>query len=320
MYTGRGLVAPVALRRGVYGAEECQERQNDEKGSTASAGELDTARCRLRLVLEGARSLADVYRAQFKATIALQLQYRVSLLIWLVWSVLQPVVSLTVWSTVAASTGGQVGGYAPSDFAAYFLIGMWVTHVTFTWVMHEFEYRVRHGQFSPKLLRPVHPIHADIADNVAYKLLTAPVLALATLVLIWTFQPRIAPEPWALAAFVPALLLAFWIHFLTGWTLALAAFWMTRVAAVNQLYFIATVFLSGAWVPLTLLPAPIQWLSWLLPFRWMLAFPTELLMGRLTRYDTAVGLGMQLLWCVAVFALWRTFWGRAVKQYTAVGA
>lgn len=271
-------------------------------------------------MLEAGGFLADVYRAQFKAAIALQLQYRVSLLIWLTWSILQPVVSLTVWSTVAVATGGQVGGFGPRDFAAYFLIGMWVTHLTFTWVMHEFEFRVRHGQFSPKLLRPVHPIHGDIADNIGYKLLTAPVLALATLVLIYAFQPRISPEPWAVATFVPVLLLAFWIHFLTGWTLALAAFWITRVSAVNSLYFIATVFLSGAWVPLTLLPAPIQWLSWLLPFRWMLAFPVELLMGRLTLSDTMLGLGMQLAWAVAVFAIWRVSWGRAVRQYTAVGA
>ena len=271
-------------------------------------------------MLEGARSLADIYRAQFKATIALQLQYRVSLLIWLVWSVLQPVVSLTVWSTVAVATGGQVGGFAPRDFAAYFLIGMWVTHLTFTWVMHEFEYRVRHGQFSPKLLRPVHPIHADIAENIGYKLLTAPVLGLATAVLVYAFEPRLQPEPWAVVVFVPVLLLAFFLHFLTGWTLALSAFWVTRVAAVNSLYFIATVFLSGAWVPLNLLPAPIQWLSWALPFRWFFAFPTELLMGRLTQSEALLGLGMQLLWAAIVYVIWRVSWGRAVSQYTAVGA
>jgi ABC-2 type transport system permease protein len=271
-------------------------------------------------VLETLRTLFDVYRAQFRATVALQLQYRVSLVIWLIWSVLEPVVFLTVWSTVAGSTGGRVGNWEPRDFAAYYLIGMWVTHVTFTWIMHEFEFRIRQGQFSPKLLRPVHPIHADIADNLTYKLLTAPVLALATAVLVLTYQPRLEPPTWAVVAFVPALLLAFWLRFMSGWTLALAAFWLTRVAAVNELFFLATIFLSGAWVPISLLPGPLQALSWALPFRWWYAFPVELLMGRLGPDDALVGFGMQLFWALAVFAIWRLTWARAVRQYTAVGA
>jgi ABC-2 type transport system permease protein len=186
--------------------------------------------------------------------------------------------------------------------------------------MHEFEYRIRQGQFSPKLLRPIHPIHADIADNVGYKLLTAPVLAVATAVLVLLYQPRLEPPAWAVAAFVPALLLAFWLHFMSGWTLALAAFWLTRVAAVNELFFLATIFLSGAWVPISLLPGPLQAISWALPFRWWFAFPVELLMGRLDGRATLVGLGMQLFWAVAVLALCRFLWARAIRQYTAVGA
>jgi ABC-2 type transport system permease protein len=107
----------------------------------------------------------DVYRAQFKATIALQLQYRVALVIWLIYTVLEPVISLVVWSAVARSTGGRVGGFSPGDFAAYFILLMLVNHLTFTWVMHEFEFRIRLGQFSPKLLRPIHPIHADFTPT-----------------------------------------------------------------------------------------------------------------------------------------------------------
>ena len=49
---------------------------------------------------------------------------------------------------------------------------MLVNHVTFTWIMWEYDYRVRQGTLSFALLRPVHPIHADIADNVSFKLIT----------------------------------------------------------------------------------------------------------------------------------------------------
>ena len=56
-------------------------------------------------------------------------------------------------------------------FAAYFIVLMMVNHVTFSWIMFEYDYRVRQGTLSFALLRPVHPIHADIADNVSFKLI-----------------------------------------------------------------------------------------------------------------------------------------------------
>jgi viologen exporter family transport system permease protein len=271
-------------------------------------------------VTEGLATLFDVYRAQFRATVALQLQYRVMLAIWLVWTVVEPVIYLVVWSTVARSSGGQVGGYGPSEFAGYYLLAMWVTQLTFTWLMWEFEFRIRHGQFSPKLLRPIHPIHSDIAENVTYKLLTAVVLFPVTFLLIYLFQPT-AATTWAdVALFVPALLIAFVLRFVTGWTLALAAFWTTRVSAVNNLFFTVQIFLSGQMVPLSVLPDWLQTVTWLLPFRWMVAFPVELGLGRLDERAVAIGFAMQLLWTVASLLAVRVTWRSAIRRYTAVGA
>lgn len=264
--------------------------------------------------------MLDVYRTQFKATIATQLQYRASLVIWLFWTVLEPTIFLIVWSAVARATGGRVGGYSAEEFAAYYIVSMWVGQLTFTWIMHEMEFRVRNGQFSPKLLRPIHPIHADIADNLSYKLLTLVVLVPVTGLMVVVFQPRANPTAWALALSVPAVLLAFVARFAFGWGLSLAAFWTTRVNAVNQLYFSVFMFLSGTMFPLSLLPGWLQTVTWLLPFRWMVAFPVELALGRLGPTDAAIGIGMQALWSVAIVVGLDRVWRRAVRQYTAVGA
>src|SRR5512140_1493523 len=96
-------------------------------------------------------------------------QYRASLVIWTIGQIIEPLVYLIVWSTVASSSGGNVGNFTAADFAAYFIVLMVVNQVTYTWIMYEFEYRVRHGTFSTSLLKPVHPIHSDIADNVTSK-------------------------------------------------------------------------------------------------------------------------------------------------------
>jgi ABC-2 type transport system permease protein len=186
--------------------------------------------------------------------------------------------------------------------------------------MYQFEYRIREGILSFALLKPVHPIHSDIADNVSSKLLTLPIMIFVAVGLATVFHASISSSPWAMVIFVPVLLLAFSIRFLIEWTLALAAFWTTRVSAINQTYFMMMLFLSGQIAPLTLLPHPIQIAAEILPFRWMIGFPVELLLGRLTLPQALIGLGAQLTWLLVSFVLLRVVWRMGIRIYSAVGA
>jgi ABC-2 type transport system permease protein len=266
------------------------------------------------------KALAELYIQQFKTTLAMMFQYRASLLIWMIGHVLEPLVYLILWSVVATTGGGSVGDYAKRDFAAYFIVLMLVNHVTYTWIMYEFEYRIRHGSLSFALLKPVHPIHSDIADNVSSKMITLPFMLAIAAVLALIFHPALSPEAWATGLFVPALLLAFLVRFLLEWTLAQAAFWTTRVDAINQTYFVLLLFLSGQIMPLTLLPGPVRVLAEILPFRAMIGFPVELLLGRLTMAEALTGLGIQAAWVVVGLVLLRVVWRAGVRIYSAVGA
>jgi ABC-2 type transport system permease protein len=266
------------------------------------------------------KGLAELYVQQFKTTMAMMFQYRASLLIWMIGHVLEPLVYLIVWSVVATTGGGSVGDYTKTQFAAYFIVLMLVNSVTYTWIMYEFEYRIRHGSLSFALLKPVHPIHSDIADNVSSKVLTLPFMLLIAVVLALIFHPAFSPEPWAIGLFIPGLLLAFLVRFLLEWILAQAAFWTTRVSAINQTYFVLLLFLSGQIAPLSLMPHPVRILADILPFRWMVGFPVELLLGRLTLTEALMGLGVQAAWVIIGLVLLRVVWRAGVRVYSAVGA
>lgn len=266
------------------------------------------------------KPLAELYLQQFRTTFAMMVQYRASLVIWMIGHVLEPVVYLVVWSAVSQGSGGTVGGYSPGEFAAYFLVLMLVNHVTYTWIMYEFESRIRDGVLSFALLRPVHPIHSDIADNICAKLVTLPFMIGIALGLAALFHPLLSPPWWAVGVFFPALLLAFLVRGLLEWTLAQAAFWTTRVSAVNQGYFILMLFLSGQLAPLSLFPSYVQTIANILPFRWMLGFPVELLLGRLSPVEALTGIGAQAAWVLVSMALLRVVWRAGLRTYSAVGA
>jgi ABC-2 type transport system permease protein len=266
------------------------------------------------------KALIELYIQQFKTTLATMFAYRASLLIWMIGQVLEPLVYLIVWSLVSNASGGSVGDYTTNQFAAYFILLMLVNQVTYTWIMYEFEYRIREGTLSFALLKPVHPIHSDIADNISSKMITTPFMVLVAVGLAAIFHPSLAPAPWAIVFFLPALFLAFAIRFLLEWTLAQSAFWTTRVGAVNQIYFVLMLFLSGQFAPLTLLPFPVQIVAYILPFRWLISYPIELVSGRLTPNEALIGLGAQAAWLVISYFLFRIVWRAGVKIYSAVGA
>lgn len=266
------------------------------------------------------RSVIELYIQQFKTTLATMFAYRASLLIWMIGQVLEPLVYLIVWSIVSNNSGGSVGDYTTGQFAAYYIFLMLINQVTYTWVMYEFEYRIREGTFSFALLKPVHPIHSDIADNISSKLITTPTMVLVAIGLSVLFHPVFSPEPWAIALLFPVLGLAFAVRFLLEWSLALSAFWTTRVGAINQTYFVVMLFLSGQFAPLTLFPWPIQVVANILPFRWLIAYPIELVTGRLSISEAFIGLGVLSVWLIISYALFRFIWRAGVKVYSAVGA
>lgn len=264
-------------------------------------------------------ALLQIYRAQIRNSLVLQFQYRAAMVIWMIGLVLEPIIYLAVWAAVAEAQGGSVGGYTLRDFAAYYIIVLIIQHFTQIWHMWEYDYIIRQGIFSGRLLRPMHPIHRDAAENIAFKLLMLVILIPSVIVLTILFQPTFSAPLWAVLAFIPVLLLAAVLAFLVGWAVAMAAFWTTRTFAINQMYFVAMFFFSGQVAPLDLLPAFFQTIANLLPFRWIISFPAQLMLGRVTPQEALGGVIVQLLWIAVAAVAIRILFRAGLRQYTAMG-
>lgn len=261
--------------------------------------------------------MIDIYRAFFKTTLAVQLQYRVGLMIWMIEIILQPTIYLVVWT--AAAGGGEISGFGAREFAGYYITLLVVDHFTQMWQMWEFEWLIRQGQMSMRLLRPLHPIHTDIVQNISFKLLMLIIVVPTVILLSLVFQPILTPQWWAVLLFIPALLLAGGLAFFAGWIVALAAFWTTRIMAINLTYFLILVFFSGYIAPLDLLPPVLRTIADILPFRWIIAYPVELLQGRLELERALMGIGMQVFWLALIISMLGFVWRAGVRRYGAVG-
>jgi ABC-2 type transport system permease protein len=261
----------------------------------------------------------DLYATYVRVYLAAETQYRAANAIWLIGIVLEPLIYLSVWSAVAATQGGEVGGFTAGDFAAYYLVLTFVNQLTSDWHMWEFQYRVQLGHFAFLLIRPVHPIHGDIAENLAHKIAMQVVLVPALGLLALAFRPHFATNLESLVLFVPTLVLAFALRFSFEWMVALACFWTTRVMAVNRAYFMVLLFLSGQVAPLEILPGWLASAAYALPFRFMIAFPVEVALGRLPVPEILGGLALQAVWTAGCIVLLYALWPVALRRFASVG-
>src|SRR5919202_5231781 len=220
-----------------------------------------------------------VYRALLLAELQAAAQYRVQSVLWLLLAIVRPVVFLAAWSAAAASQGGQIGAFEAGDFAAYYVALTLVGQLTNAWEAYDFEYEVRNGKLSPKLLRPVHPIHYLVVGNIVWKLVTLPALLPALALIAWTFHARFETQLWQAALFVPSVILAAALRFVFSAVLATTAFWTTRVHAILSFNDRLGFLFAGQIAPLSLLPGGLQQAAYLLPFGYMLGAPAEILRG-----------------------------------------
>lgn len=263
--------------------------------------------------------LPGLYSTTAKAAVQVQFQYRTANYAYMLGMVAEPVIYLVVWSVVAESRGGEVAGISAGEFAAYYLVWTLVRNMNIVFTPYGWEQRIRQGQLSAMLVRPVHPIHYDLAYFAGWKVVAVVLWVPIALVLGLVFRPTFDIGPLEVAVFAVAIWGAYLIRSLLLWVLGMITFWTTRVTAMYETYFTAELLLSGRLVPLALLPGWAAGVADVLPFKYTFGYPIEVLAGDLTTRELLVGLGLQAVWVAAGALLVALVWRVGVRRYSAVG-
>ena len=249
--------------------------------------------------------------------VAETLAYRAEFLIWILTTTM-PLVMLALWTSVASEAPFRA--YSSEDFVAYYLAALIVRNVTGTWIPWQISEEVRLGAMSMRLLRPIHPFVAYAVSHVA----TVPfrslaVLPFATILLLGSGASALTREPLQLALIAPSLALAWLITFSIMFAVGALAFFVTKTMALMSLYFLLFSLFSGYLLPLALLPGWLASVAEVLPFRYTLSVPVELMTRSHERGEVIVLILGQLGWAVASLAAALWTWRRGIKHYEAVG-
>lgn len=243
--------------------------------------------------------------------------YRAEMFVWLL-ATNMSLVMMALWTAVARD--GPVGRFGERDFVAYFLATFVVRLLTGAWVIWEVNFEIRQGTLAFRLLRPVHPLFHYAAENLAAfplrLLVTIPVIALA----LWLVGPgHVTQDPLLLALFPLTVFGAWLITFLAMAIIGALAFYLEQAGSLFELWLGLFGIFSGYLIPLELFPPWVTALARVLPFRYMLGFPVEMIVGLTPRPRALLELGIQWVYVVVLLVLARAAWRAGLRRFSSVG-
>jgi ABC-2 type transport system permease protein len=245
------------------------------------------------------------------------LAYRAEFLVWIL-TTNMPLVMLAIWHAVAAD--GPVGHFDQRAFTTYYLGVLAVRLLTSNWVVWQLSMEIRDGTLSAKLLRPIHPIYALAADHLSALPMRALVISPAVVILGYVGWDRLLRhDVWLVLIFGASMMGAWLLTFFTMILMGALAFFVESSLGIFELWLGVHAILSGYLVPLEALPHWARAAADVLPFRFMLGFPVEALVGLLARHDALYALAAQWGYVVLFGAAAVSVWRVGVRHFSAYG-
>jgi ABC-2 type transport system permease protein len=265
-------------------------------------------------------ALAHAVRAfptLFRVGLAEIVAYRAEFIVWIL-TTNMPLVMLAIWHAVAED--GPVGRFDQREFTAYYLGVLAVRLLTSTWVVWQLSMEIKDGTLSSRLLRPIHPVFAYAAQHAAGVPMRALVISPILIIMAMSVGDRLAlRDPALIAVFAASLLGAWLLIFFTMVLVGALAFFVDSAIAVFELWLAVHAVFSGYLVPLEALPSWIGRAAAVLPLRFMLGFPVEILIGLLPLGPALRQLAVQWGYVLVLYACAMLVWRAGVRRFNAFG-
>ncbi len=265
-------------------------------------------------------AVARVLRRLTVMEITSSFMYRTQFVIYMIGTVVTTLIGLLIWLRLE-----QSGAALPVNrefIVSYYLMLAIVRVLTSTWHSEYLASVIRMGTLNSWLIRPGSYLLSVLGNNLAEKLIK--IMAVSLLLLpAWYFYRDYFVLPAGLSQwllFVIAIVLAAAIQFSLTTAIGSLGFWMDDNTGIARGRHVIGMVFSGELAPLALFPAwAMGFIEWQ-PFRFMLSFPLEVMLGTLSTQQLVYGFAMQLMWTVFFGWLCWFAWQRGLRSYSAIGA
>jgi ABC-2 type transport system permease protein len=215
-----------------------------------------------------------------------------------------------------------LNGFTYQDMVAYFLLTMvGRAFSSMPGLSSQIAAQIRTGEIKKYLTQPIDLVGFFLLSRAAHKLVYY-IVAIGPFALVF-FLCRSFFDGWpsapTLLAFAVSLVLGFLLGFFLEASMGLVGFWLLEVSSLLFIYMLFSFFLSGHMFPLDMLPEPWHTLVTYTPLQYLAYFPAAVFLEKVTGWDLAMGLALELAWVVFLALLARWLLARGIRRYSGYG-
>jgi ABC-2 type transport system permease protein len=242
--------------------------------------------------------------------------------LWFWAGLVMNVISMSIlyffWNAVYAESG-VISGLAREQTINYILLAFFFMPLASNDLVWEFGGSLREGLMVHHLLRPVNFQAMNYVQQFG-AVLTRVTLQIPILLLgVFLFGLKVPTDLMTWLAFLVSALLGFTVMFFFTWFLACFTFYTTEIWGLGVLIEGMTFFLSGALVPLAMMPEWMRGIVLSVPFAQALAVPIGLLSGITPLGDAPRLWLIQIAWIIGMWIISTLFFRVAVRKITVQG-
>lgn len=248
------------------------------------------------------------------------LTYRLNFVMYRLRNVLSFLTFYFFWIALLPQNG-SLFGYSQSVMLTYVL----GTSLLSAFVLSSQSYKVGddiiQGNLSNYLIKPMHYFTYWLARDIGDKAMNIAFVTAELTGLFLLLQPPvlIQTDMLFLIFSVIAVFLGMGIYFYFNVILGMIGFWSPEVWAPRFIFMIIVSFFSGGYFPLDILPKSIYTFFSLLPFQYLLYFPLQVYLKRISVSTMLIEIGLGICWLIILGVLSDKMWKKGLSVYTAQG-
>lgn len=245
--------------------------------------------------------------------------YRLNFIMWRVRNVLGLLGMYFLWSAVFQDQ--QVFGWQRQTVLTYILLASVLESIIFSSQTIDLAWKINSGEINNYLLKPISIFKFSFSVDLADKLINLVFSLIEITLLIILLKPDVIWTTSLLSflAFGLAVGLATVLYFFINFLLGTIGFLSPDVWAPRFIFQIILSFAAGLYFPLEFLPASLYQFIKLTPFNYLIFFPLQIFLQRLTGGEIIKGMLILAAWTFILFYLVRFVWKQGLKKYEAQG-
>ena len=250
-----------------------------------------------------------------------QMIYRFDVVLTAVGTVWRVLFAWILWGAVYAGRE-TVGGFTFQAMLSYYVVSSFLTSANLSsGVSGEVSYRIRGGSFTKFMVIPSDPQLHFLSMNFGASIYYSMFSIVAAVICVFLFRVQVAVAPDFASVLIALVMVPFGLTFMVCYHFFIGtlAFKFQDIGFFLHVQESIIAFLTGAIIPLTLLPdAALIFLRYV-PFTYVTYIPAMLLTGRVSANEGMIGLAVLSAWAVFMMIVSKQIYERLRVKFDGVG-